>query len=326
MNYFGVCIGSCSVSVFDGKEGKNINHGGDPLAVARKLLPSLLSRGNVVVTGRKGRKAFNLPSIAEVEATETAYMNLRERYGNVDAVVSAGGENFMLYAVNNKGMVTGIHTGNKCASGTGEFFLQQLKRMGLSLEFANSVKVGDYYELSSRCSVFCKSDCTHALNRGMTKDLILNGLGRVMADKIVELCHKAGAKRIMLVGGASRNLLMLHHLKARLDVVVPEEALYFEALGSRVWGSLNRQEFDSEHIFSETVSSFPLHRPLAEFVEHVQFKKLDFEKASSGDVCILGVDVGSTTTKAILLRIRDNAILAGTYLRTLGDPVKAAIK
>ena len=43
-----------------------------------------------------------------------------------------------------------------------------------------------------------------------------------------------------------------------------------------------------------------------------------------GDVCILGLDVGSTTTKAVLLRTSDNAILASVYLRTDGDPVGAS--
>ena len=43
-----------------------------------------------------------------------------------------------------------------------------------------------------------------------------------------------------------------------------------------------------------------------------------------GDVCILGLDVGSTTTKAVLLRTSDNAMLASVYLRTNGDPVGAS--
>ncbi|HPE54534.1 MAG TPA: acyl-CoA dehydratase activase-related protein, partial [Mesotoga prima] len=42
-----------------------------------------------------------------------------------------------------------------------------------------------------------------------------------------------------------------------------------------------------------------------------------------GDSCILGVDVGSTTTKAVFMRARDNAILASSYLRTMGDPINA---
>jgi len=38
----------------------------------------------------------------------------------------------------------------------------------------------------------------------------------------------------------------------------------------------------------------------------------------------VGLDVGSTTTKAVLLRLRDNATVASVYLRTNGNPVKAS--
>lgn len=42
------------------------------------------------------------------------------------------------------------------------------------------------------------------------------------------------------------------------------------------------------------------------------------------DKCIVGLDVGSTTTKAIVMRPEDNAILASVYLRTKGNPIAAS--
>jgi activator of 2-hydroxyglutaryl-CoA dehydratase len=41
-------------------------------------------------------------------------------------------------------------------------------------------------------------------------------------------------------------------------------------------------------------------------------------------VCILGLDVGSTTTKAVLIRKSDDKMLASIYLRTNGNPVEAS--
>ena len=46
--------------------------------------------------------------------------------------------------------------------------------------------------------------------------------------------------------------------------------------------------------------------------------------AVEGERSILGIDVGSTTTKAVLLAEKDNRITASCYLRTNGDPVGAA--
>ena len=44
----------------------------------------------------------------------------------------------------------------------------------------------------------------------------------------------------------------------------------------------------------------------------------------AGDRCVLGIDVGSTTTKAVLMRTADRAVVSSIYLRTAGDPVGAS--
>ena len=59
--------------------------------------------------------------------------------------------------------------------------------------------------------------------------------------------------------------------------------------------------------------------------------KVRFEKSSRGiavynDECILGLDVGSTTTKAVIIRKTDSKILASEYSRTNGDPIYASIE
>ena len=56
---------------------------------------------------------------------------------------------------------------------------------------------------------------------------------------------------------------------------------------------------------------------------------VDFKEFSRGSLtlagdCVLGLDVGSTTTKAVLINKSDSKILASIYLRTNGDPVNAA--
>ena len=325
MKRFGLCIGSSTISWYNGEESSNFLHEGNPLKELKSLLPRMTEEGAVVATGKKGRKLLNLPQLPEVEATEIAYKALKEKYGDHEAVVSAGGENFTLYKLNEKGNVTGVYTGNKCASGTGEFFLQQLKRMGIDLETANSVSTDETYELSSRCSVFCKSDCTHALNKGTPKEVVLNGLGKVMSDKIWELMHRAGVRKILLVGGSTRNRLMLRHLRKIAEVTIPDEALFFEAYGAYLKAeNVGVSKVEKDKIFKQGVVTFPKNDPLSAHVDEVDFKSMPFERASEGDECILGVDVGSTTTKAVVMRIRDDAILASSYLRTMGDPINAA--
>ena len=72
----------------------------------------------------------NIKSITEPVAIENAIEFLK--ITDIDTIVSAGGENFLAYSLDPELKVIKVESGNKCASGTGEFFLQQIKRMNLN--------------------------------------------------------------------------------------------------------------------------------------------------------------------------------------------------
>ena len=72
------------------------------------------------------------------------------------------------------------------------------------------------------------------------------------------------------------------------------------------------------------MSSFGTLPPLKDFTGRVEFKTIGRGDIRPGDECILGLDVGSTTTKAVLMRRSDSALLFSVYLRTNGDPVGAS--
>jgi predicted CoA-substrate-specific enzyme activase len=149
----------------------------------------------------------------------------------------------------------------------------------------------------------------------------------MMANKIMELLKKVERRNLMVTGGTARNGMMIEYLKQDIPgLIVPDEAPYFEALGAAIWAL----EHDTdgypglENLFYSEMSAFDTLPPLKSFSDQVEFKTIEKGKMVPGDVCILGLDVGSTTTKAVLLRTSDNAILASVYLRTDGDPVGAS--
>jgi predicted CoA-substrate-specific enzyme activase len=74
----------------------------------------------------------------------------------------------------------------------------------------------------------------------------------------------------------------------------------------------------------DEVTSFESLPPLQHFANQVEFKTIETGIVQLADNCILGLDVGSTTTKAVLMRTTDDAMLASVYLRTSGDPVGAS--
>lgn len=306
------------------------SHEGDPKQTLLKALsdfdPSTCHR--MAITGRRLREGINLSSISEPEAVEYAYRYLKPADIDCPAIVSAGGETFMVYALDLSGNICKVTTGNKCASGTGEFFLQQLRRMNVSLQEASRWSETETpYPVSGRCSVFCKSDCTHATNKGVPRARVAAGLCRMMAEKILDLLKNIPRHDIMLVGGTTKNRMMIAYLHQYIDnLIIPREAHYFEALGAALWALDHPTRAYSKiaPLFSKNAARFDRLAPIGNFRHQVTFETISHDTANDGDVCLLGLDVGSTTTKAVLLRQGDHALLASVYLRTKGDPVAAS--
>jgi activator of 2-hydroxyglutaryl-CoA dehydratase len=157
---------------------------------------------------------------------------------NFDVAVSLGGESFLVYLLTD-GRITNVLSHNKCAAGSGEFFVQQIGRMGFNLEEAIRRSFdGQVVPLAARCSVHCKSDITHKLNRSeATPADILHTLHDSMAGKVIALLEKGQreCKRVLLMGGVSRNAAMLAALRTKLpgtEFVVRPESSWFEAWGT----------------------------------------------------------------------------------------------
>ena len=337
----GICLGASTVAMVrlrraeaasDVVWAKTRVHDGNPRRVLQEMLASVDDLGmlRVAATGRKFRRYLELSTISEPEAVEWAVAHTFPGTHPYRVVISAGGETFMVYHLDDENRIQGIYTGNKCASGTGEFFLQQLGRMDISLEEVRQMPLPETCQkVSGRCSVFCKSDCTHALNKGVPKADIVAGLSRMLAGKIIELMKKLPQTSAILIGGCCKNLSMVHYLRKHIqDLFIPESAPWFEALGAAVWASENevRACENSTEIMRSRKSALSFLKPLDASRHMVQFRQHPRGRAAAGDETILGLDVGSTTTKGVVVRRRDKAILAAEYLRTNGDPIGASRK
>ncbi|MDY0187754.1 MAG: hypothetical protein RBR16_07525 [Syntrophus sp. (in: bacteria)] len=133
MKSLGICIGATTLTAVTA--GRNpqgeINrsllhlkpHDGNPRRAFLELLTSLPLNQfqRIAVTGRKFRSFVNLTSLPEPLAVETALSFLSAGREPLNAVISAGGESFLIYVIGKDGKICSIQTGNKCASGTGEF-------------------------------------------------------------------------------------------------------------------------------------------------------------------------------------------------------------
>jgi len=196
MKTCGINIGASSVKIVVLEDQAMVAnsvraHDGDVRTTLVTMLKDLGVQPDIttVVTGNEGRKQVAAHGVIEAMAIQEVLVrdNLACR-----AVVALGGEDLVVYVIDADGRVINSFSGNKCASGTGEFFKQQLKRMDLDIpEGIRLAEGAQVHKLSSRCSVFMKSDCTHKLNKGeAAKGDIVLSLSNVMAVKVMEFLKK----------------------------------------------------------------------------------------------------------------------------------------
>lgn len=336
----GICIGSTTVQSVVISENNGVKevvsssrvlHEGSPEKVVRGLFAEYRHDNitDVVITGRSFRKNVALTTITEPLAVEYALKQTYSQRDFPEIVISSGGETLLVYSIGRHGGITSVHSGNKCASGTGEFFLQQIRRMGLELDEAIRIARGGIpHRIAGRCSVFCKSDCTHALNKGESRANIAAGLCLMMADKVSDLVKKLHVESAAFTGGGSLNHAVIDILKERFERFdIPQNSSCFEAFGAALYAldtTCIQLGDNYEQIINIIHTSFGKHKPLRNAMHLVSFRMQEKGLVREGDRCVIGLDVGSTTTKAVLMRIDDSSMLASVYLRTNGDPVEAS--
>lgn len=329
----GLEIGAISVKWVcrtpDGISHGVVHHGGDPLSAAKNVLNTLDlgSDDRIVVTGQSAKSLLDLPYRAETQCLEKAVGRLGL---NPDILLSLGGETFSIYPMKD-GVIKNIIATSKCAAGTGEFVVQQFQRMGMSLEEGiRAARKGRRVRLATRCSVHCKSDATHKLNKGecLPGD-IARSLIHDLAEKVGEMIELAQwpSRRILLSGGMVRNDLFVAYFRERFsdaEVLAVKESPFLEAFGASLYASEMKECTYKDDIFKPSGGDFERLRPLNASETLLDYRVADEKRSiEDGGFYILGVDAGSTTTKAVLLNVDGGAIAAACYLRTLGNPVAA---
>ncbi|MFC1504608.1 acyl-CoA dehydratase activase [Spirochaetota bacterium] len=335
MHSLGINIGSSSIKIVM-LEGDSIlwhkiaSHEGSFIKTLRDMISSedLPADLKSMATGTEGRHLLNMYNAIEPLCIEEAIKHIQR---NINAVVSLGGEDLVVYITDENSKIITSFSGNKCASGTGEFFKQQLGRMDMGLDDIHCIRDDSrVLKMSSRCSVFMKSDCTHKLNKGEAhKDDIVLSLSDVMATKVMDFLQRAHITkgRVLMVGGVTQNKYIVKFIQEKfpdIEFIVPPQAPYFEAYGAallaRNVGSILPEP---EKLFRSHNIQFGRYENLKTVEHRVKYLESRKTKVRPNREYILGVDGGSTTTKACLVDMETDEITASYYGRTHGDPVNA---
>lgn len=143
---------------------------------------------------------------------------------------------------------------SSCAGGTGAFIDQMAHLMGLTVDEMDnlSLKHENIYEIASRCGVFAKTDIQPLLNQGARKeDISASVFQSVVNQTIGGLAQGRSIEgKIMFLGGP---LYFCKGLRERFiktlklkdnDVVSPENAQVFVAIGSAIYSKENNKNMN----------------------------------------------------------------------------------
>ena len=289
----------------------------------------------------------------------TAAQHFHEKIG---AILIVGGERFGLISFDEDGNYHNFKSNTLCAAGTGSFLDQQAKRLNLSgikelseLAFNNK---GVIPKIATRCAVFAKTDLVHAQQEGYSLEEICDGLCHGLAKNIVDTLMKGEQPPppILFVGGVSRNRAVARHIQSitGMNIIADEMSSLYGAVGAglNLMDEMHKFEYISiqsadDILINTSPEKKNYYGPLSLILsDYPDFKSAqNYEYTSFGpedqypvEVDIyehlipsgryevyLGIDIGSTSTKAVLLN-RDRSVLAGFYTKTAGRPVLAVQK
>jgi predicted CoA-substrate-specific enzyme activase len=341
--YLGVDIGSVNakLTLID-ENGKAIHLDTEKVTASpRAAVNSLLTRlgekinlKDITAAGVSGSGKGVIPKElgwSEYSSSLAVASGLLHRYPDVKTIIQIGGQSTLVIELED-GLKKPwkVESNPLCAAGTGRFLEQQAYRIGISMEDFASLALkfqGTAPRIAARCSVFAKTDLIHLQQKGVPLDAMLFALCESVARMVGSLKKGTFQEPVYFVGGVAANFAVAKSLNDMIsarnghpvEVIIPENYLHMECLGSAL---LSIGKTSQGVTLSEAdVKQRYFEMPRLDIVA-VQDRN-DGQKIKEQCVGYLGVDVGSTSTKAMILDETGKRVLAKSYLMTAGRPVEA---
>jgi activator of 2-hydroxyglutaryl-CoA dehydratase/predicted nucleotide-binding protein (sugar kinase/HSP70/actin superfamily) len=327
-------------------------HFGEPLApffsLYRALGPARLA--GVVAAGAFGDR-LTTPALAGIPEEIAQEWAVRMLYGDAGPlnVVRIGGSGYSVLTRDAAGRI-GYETNERCSAGTGETVEGLCARLGCGLDEAIALAAGaeSGITVTSRCAVFAKSELTHFANQGEDHGRLFRGLFESVARNVHALYDRAKVDGpVVLVGHGALIGPLVESFCALVpgSVEVSPRAGVFEALGalrvaaSRSWDGVAWPQRPEALVVARRgrVRALP---PAGDGPGSVvQLLDDDGPAPRTGPAAartiagsaavgtasvVLGLDLGSTGSKGVLVDPASGAVLADVYRRTDGNPVEAA--
>lgn len=238
-----------------------------------------------------------------------------------------------------------------CAGGTGAFLdhmalLLGTDTTGLNVLAARSKMI---YPIASRCGVFAKTDVQSLMKEGAERADIAASIFQAVVNQTISglACGRRIVGNVAFLGGP---LYFLPELRKRfsetlrllpLQSISPENSHLFVALGAALLGKKNDEVTFSELDRRSMTYSLPFNMASGSALpplfsgpdEKMEFKQRHSRSAvqrkpivSAAGAAYLGIDVGSTTTKAVLTDREGNLLFSDYRMLGGSEPIHTVRK
>ena len=309
-----------------------------PITGPAQVIPVITGSGGLTLSSHLG-----IPFVQEVVAVASA---LQDYAPQTDVAIELGGEDakIIYFTGGIDQRMNGI-----CPGGTGSFIdqmasLLQTDASGLN-EYAAHYKA--IYPIAARCGVFAKSDIQPLINEGATREDLAASIFQAVVNQTISglACGKPIRGNVAFLGGPLHFLPQLRESFIRTlrltqeQIIAPDHSHLFAAVGAAMNPQENQSSVSLESMIEQLSSGiqmdFEVKRMEPLFRDQADYDGFSSRHASnhvkSGDLpsyegnCYLGIDAGSTTTKAALVG-EDGTLLYRFYDNNNGSPLATAIR
>jgi predicted CoA-substrate-specific enzyme activase len=249
--YLGIDIGSgTSKGLVLGDNGIVATHslrsGVNYKLAARELREGLLRKaklepgviGATVATGQgAGMVEYADQQVADLRCCARGMNSV---FPQVRTVIDIEGQSAQVLRINALGQVINFIISEKCASGAGRFLDIIANVLQIPLEEIGplSLKSDNPVVFTTACAVFGESEAVSRVAEGVSKEDILAGVHKALAEKIVSMVGRVGMEpECGMCGGGALNTGLVEWVQRRLGVrlLVPAQPQFITALGAAIF-------------------------------------------------------------------------------------------
>ncbi|MBR5228623.1 MAG: 2-hydroxyacyl-CoA dehydratase [Firmicutes bacterium] len=299
---------------------------------------------HVVITGSGGLSLATKMGITFEQEVVTCSEAVEHLIPETDVVIELGGEDAKITFY--EGTIEQRMNGT-CAGGTGAFIDQMAVLLNTDAEGINEAAKNykTIYPIAARCGVFAKTDIQPLINEGAAQEDLAVSIFQAVVNQTISglACGRTIKGNVAFLGGP---LSFMSELRKRFietlglkdeNVIFPSDSQYYVAIGAalmsgkypthavsalveRIQAPDMVEESETKHLpaLFETEEDY---RKFTERHEQNRVGRKDISQAKGP--AFLGIDAGSTTTKAALTDSEGN-LLYTFYRNNEGNPVETS--